>query len=193
MPSVTRYRNSSQVYTTPRRPYEKERIDAELRLCGQYGLKAKYEIWRAQLTLAKTRASARKLLTLPPNDPKRIFEGQALVRRLQRWGLVAEDDNKLDSVLQLSTQMFLERRLQSKVFKQGLAKSVHHARCLIQQRHIRVGRQMVNAPSFHLRTASEKHIGFAFSSPFGSGRPGRVALKKSKAKSGGEGGEGGDE
>ena len=191
MPSVSKYNQQSKIYSTPRRPYEKERIDAELRLCGQYGLKAKREIWSAQLTLAKTRASARKLLTLPPNDPKRIFEGNALVHRLQRWGLLAEDDNKLDSVLQLTTQMFLERRLQTKVFKQGLAKSVHHARCLIQQRHIRVGRQTVSAPSFHLRTKSEKHIGFAYTSPFGNGGPGRVARKKSKKSEGKE--EGGDE
>ncbi len=34
-------------------------------------------------------------------------------------------------------QDFLERRLQTLVFKQGLAKSIHHARVLIRQRHIR--------------------------------------------------------
>merc|ERR1719206_231878 len=31
---------------------------------------------------------------------------------------------------------FLERRLQTQVFKLGLAKSIHHARVLIRQRHI---------------------------------------------------------
>jgi hypothetical protein len=31
----------------------------------------------------------------------------------------------------------LERRLQTQVFKSGLAKSVHHARVLIRQRHIK--------------------------------------------------------
>ena len=118
---------------------------------------------------------------LPEKDPKRVFEGAALVRRLQRWGLLAEEEKKLDAVLQLTTQMILERRLQTKVFKQGLAKSVHHARCLIVQRHVAVGRQMVNVPSYQLRTSSEKHIGFHSSSPFGvGGRPGRVARKKAK-------------
>ena len=34
-------------------------------------------------------------------------------------------------------QDFLERRLQTLVFKLGLAKSIHHARVLIRQRHIR--------------------------------------------------------
>jgi small subunit ribosomal protein S9e len=31
----------------------------------------------------------------------------------------------------------LERRLQTCVYKLGLAKSIHHARVLIRQRHIR--------------------------------------------------------
>ena len=43
----------------------------------------------------------------------------------------------LDYVLQLTTQKLLERRLQTKVYKQSLAKSIHHARVLIRQRHIR--------------------------------------------------------
>jgi small subunit ribosomal protein S9e len=44
---------------------------------------------------------------------------------------------KLDYVLALNVSDFLERRLQTLVFKLGLAKSIHHARVLIRQRHIR--------------------------------------------------------
>jgi len=44
---------------------------------------------------------------------------------------------KLDYVLGLRLEDFLERRLQTQVFKLGLAKSIHHARVLIRQRHIR--------------------------------------------------------
>ena len=40
---------------------------------------------------------------------------------------------------------------QVEVFKLGLAKSIHHARVLIRQRHIRVGKQIVNVPSFLVR------------------------------------------
>mmetsp|Transcript_18901 Transcript_18901/g.27891 ORF Transcript_18901/g.27891 Transcript_18901/m.27891 type:complete len:190 (+) Transcript_18901:99-668(+) len=177
MPKVSHHRNYSKVDNPPRRPYEKERLDQELKLCGEYGLRCKREIWRSQLVLAKIRAAARSLLTMDENDPKRIFEGEALLRRMVRYGLLTEDENKLDFVLQLSTQRFLERRLQTKVFKQGLAKSIHHARVLIRQRHIRVGKRLVNVPSFMVRTDSEKHIDFAFSSPFGQSRPGRVARK----------------
>lgn len=87
-----------------------------------------------------------------------------------------------------AAQDFLERRLQTQVFKLGLAKSIHHARVLIKQRHIRVGKQIVNVPQFMVRTESQKHIDFSLSSPFGGGRPGRVKRKALAAKSGGGGG-----
>ena len=147
------------------RPFEAARLDAELKLAGEYGLRNKREIWyalplnlltsrRVQLTLSKIRRAARELLTLEgtlklssflifaEKDPKRLFEGNALIRRLVRIGVLDESRMKLDYVLALKVEDFLERRLQTQVFKLGLAKSIHHARVLIRQRHIRVGSQV---------------------------------------------------
>merc|ERR1711967_88185 len=115
---------------------------------------------------------------------QRIFAGEALLRRMIRLGLLGESERKLDYVLGLTTAKIMERRLQTKVFKLGLAKSIHHARCLIRQRHIRVGRQICDIPSFLVRLDSEKHIDFALTSPFGGGRPGRVRRKRATAKGG---------
>lgn len=183
MPSIAFKRNYSSTSKTPRRPFEKERLDQELKLLGEYGLRCKREIWRVQLALAKIRKAARELLTLDPKDPKRLFEGPALLRQMTRYGLLGEDEKELDFVLQLTTQKLLDRRLQTKVLKQGLAKSIHHARVLIKQRHIRVGKQLVNVPSFLVRVDSEKHIDFAITSPYSDiGRQGRVARKRAAAK-----------
>ena len=46
---------------------------------------------------------------------------------------------------------------------------------------VRVGRQVVNIPSFMVRIDSEKHIDFAITSPLGGGRPGRVKRRNQKA------------
>ncbi|XP_073396370.1 uncharacterized protein [Physcomitrium patens] len=39
-------------------------------------------------------------------------------------------------------------QLETLVFEPGMAKSIHHARVLIKQRHIMVGKQIVDVPSF---------------------------------------------
>merc|ERR1711902_72810 len=181
----------SKTYSTPRRPFEKERLDQELKLIGEFGLRNKREVWRVKLALAKIRKSARVLLTLEEKHPRRLFEGNALLRRLVRIGVLDESKMKLDYVLGLRIEDFLERRLQTQVFKLGLSKSIHHARVLIRQRHIRVRKQVVNIPSFVVRLESQKHIDFSLKSPFGGGRPGRV--KRKNAKKGEDGDAGSDE
>ena len=184
-----RTRADGKTFKKPRRPFEKERLDAELKIVGEFGLRNKRELWRVQFALNKLRNAARGVLTLDEKDPKRIFEGEAIMRRMRNYGLLDETQDKLDYVLALGPEQFLERRLQTLVFKLGLAKSVHHARVLIRQRHIRVGKQIVNVPSFLVRTDSQKHIDFALNSPLGGGRPGRVKRKRMAAAAGGDGDE----
>ncbi|KAF3420788.1 hypothetical protein E2986_04398 [Frieseomelitta varia] len=105
----------SKTYVTPRRPYEKARLDQELRIIGEYGLRNKREVWRVKYTLANIRKAARELLTLEEKDPKRLFEGNALLRRLVRIGVLDESRMKLDYVLGLKIEDFLERRLQTQL------------------------------------------------------------------------------
>merc|ERR1712038_950929 len=98
---------------------EKARLDQELKLVGEFGLRNKREVWRVKYTLAKIRTAARELLTLEEKDPRRLFEGNALLRRLVRTGVLAEDKMKLDYVLALKPEDFLERRLQTQAVSRG--------------------------------------------------------------------------
>lgn len=68
----------SKTYVTPRRPYEKVRLDQELKTIGEYGLRNKREVWRVKYTLAKIRKAARELLTLEEKDEKRLFQGMLI-------------------------------------------------------------------------------------------------------------------
>merc|ERR1719229_2083635 len=169
------------------------RLGQLMKIIGEYGLKNKREVWRVQYALAKIRTAARTLLTLDEKSEQRIFQGDALLRRMMRLGLLTEGERKLDYVLGLTAAKIMERRLQTKVFKLGLAKSIHHARVLIRQRHIRVGKQICDIPSFLVRLDSEKHIDFALTSPFGGGRPGRVRRKMMASGKDGGGDDGGDD
>jgi small subunit ribosomal protein S9e len=112
--------------------------------------------------LARIRKAARDLLTLDENDPKRIFEGAALINRMLRIGVLKAEEQKLDYVLGLTIKQFLDRRLQTIVFQSKNAKSIHEARALIFQRKIAVNkglrRQIVNVPSFVVRKENESHI-----------------------------------
>merc|ERR1712224_1008625 len=176
----TNYRKTSK---TPRKPFDKERLMGELKLVGEYGLKNKREVWRVQLTLAKLRKAARSLMTLDANDPRRIFEGDALIRRIVKLGLLKENERKLDYVLSLTINEFMKRRLQTCVADtRNLARSMHHSRVLIRQRHISIGKQMVDIPSYMVRVSSEQHIQLAPTSVYKTGALGRLKRKKAQGK-----------
>jgi len=97
-----------------------------------------------------------------------------------RLGLLKESERKLDYVLGLTLSQFMERRLQTLVAKRKIASTVHHARVLIRQRHIAVGKQLVTIPSYMVRVSSEQHIQFAPTSVYKTGKLGRTKKKKSK-------------
>ena len=153
------YRNHSKTSVNPKVPFEKERLDSELLLVGKYGLKNKREVWRTQYLLARIRKAARELLTLEPTDPRRQFEGQALIDRMMRIGVLGKGEKQLDYVLSLTTQKFLDRRLQTIVHSNQFAKSIHQARTLIFQKKIALNKgsrnQIINIPSFVVRKENE--------------------------------------
>merc|ERR1712086_27866 len=181
-----KYTNYSKQSKNPRRPFEKEKLINDLTTIGIYGLRYKREVWSQQLVLAKLRKAARVLLTMDDTDPRRIYEGDALIKRMVRLGLLDKYQRKLDYVLGLTVHQFMERRLQTLVVKRNLARSVHQARVLIRQRHIAVGKQMVDIPSFLVRRTSEQLIALSAASCKRTGKLGRTKRKKAGGNKGEE-------
>ena len=87
-----RYTNYRKTSKNPKKPFDRDRLINELTIVGKYGLRNKREMWRIQLTLAKLRKAARQLLTLSKDDPRRTFEGDAIIRRIVRLGLLKENE-----------------------------------------------------------------------------------------------------
>ncbi len=149
-------------YKTPRQPFERHRIDADLALIGKYGLRNMKSVWKLNTLLAKFRSNARRLLSLEEDDRK-IGE-QELIGRLQRLGLL-ETKATLDDVLSLKIETFLERRLQTMVYKKGMATTPHHSRQMIVHGHILIGDKIAKSPSYIVPAEEEKQIVYNKNSP----------------------------
>ncbi len=131
-------------YTTPLKPWDKERLAEERKLLQTYGLKNKRELWRMQAILRSWRVAARRLLA--SRGPQAERETKQLISHLQRLGLVGENAT-LDDVLGLTVKDVLERRLQTVIWRKGLANTVKHARQLITHRKVKLGDEIVCSPS----------------------------------------------
>merc|ERR1712083_409612 len=98
-----------------------------------------------------------------------------------RLGVLGPDQQHLENCLTIKVQSFLKRRLQTLVKDIGV-ESVHRARVLIYQRHIRVGHQVVTSPSFLVREKSQRFINFREGSSLGGGPPGKIKRRNMKRK-----------
>lgn len=161
-------------YTTPRFPWRTSTLQEELKLLGQYGLRNKHELWRHETTLSKFRGIARSLIGKPPEEREKMEK--ELLTRLKKLGVLPETA-VLDDVLDLTVEDILERRLQTIVFRKGLAKTIHQARQLITHGHIAIGKQRVTAPGYIVTREEENQISYASTSPLASeSHPLRQAL-----------------
>ncbi|MCE4620290.1 MAG: 30S ribosomal protein S4 [Desulfurococcales archaeon] len=147
----------------PKHPWIKDRLLQEIELVGKYGLKNKKELWIAATLARKLRHRARQLLSLP--EEERRAQMEAILERLYEMGLV-ERDATLDDVLGLTAADVLERRLQTIVYKKGLAKSIYQARQLIVHGHIAIGGRRVTSPGYLVRRDEEALIDYSPGSPF---------------------------
>ena len=159
-------------YVTPRKPWDKVRLEREAQLVIKYGLRNKRELWRFENILRKYRRVARDLLSkvnLPGKEGEIArAKANAVIKKLSRIG-VLEENATLDDILNLTVEDFLERRLQTVVYRQGLARTIKQARQLITHGHIAVDGRRVTSPSYIVEREEETKIGFYPNSPFAKG------------------------
>ncbi len=149
-------------YETPRFPWREDRLESELRLFGEYGLRNKRELWGYYTALSKYRKTARSLLTASPE--RRLRLEQDLLGGLYRLG-VLDKGATIDDVLNLGVEDLLNRRLQTMVHRLGLSVSPWQARQLIVHRHISVDGRCVTSPSYTVNRGEEEKIEYRGQSP----------------------------
>ncbi|MGC8570001.1 30S ribosomal protein S4 [Caldivirga sp.] len=143
----------------PKRLWNSDLLMSELRLIGEYGLRNKKELWLARALLRSIKHRAREILSAPMEV--REEAEKRLKDRLFRMGLINDVSMPLDSVLALDVTAILERRLQTIVYRKGMARSIHEARQLIVHGHISINGVRVRSPGYLVPRSLEDYVGFA--------------------------------
>ena len=149
-------------YETARNPWRIDVLEEELKTLGQYGLRNKRELWRHKSMVSRFRGIARSLLSTSAEGRGKLEK--QLLGRLSRLGILPKTA-ALNDVLDLTLETVLERRLQTLVFRKGLATSLYQARQLITHGHIAIENRRVSSPSYLVKENEEAKITYAPTSP----------------------------
>lgn len=179
-------RKRRKKFTKPPHPWLKERIEEETKLTAEYGFKNKKELWKMESVLRNFSDQSKKLIAL--KTPQADREKKQLLHKLQALGLI-EKTAQLEDILGISLRDLLERRLQTLIFKKGLAKSIEQARQFIVHGHVMIGNSKITVPSYLVSKKEEETIAFISSSKLSNVKhPERVQeakkAKVSKAETG---------
>lgn len=139
-------------YQTPTKPWDKERIGTEKIILKNFGLKTKREIWKTQAMLRKYRRLARELVAKRDEKKEKV-----LMERLMRFGIVTKDSS-LDTILGLTIEDFLNRRLQTVLHKKGLTNTPKQARQFITHGQVLIDNRRVSYPSYMVPVDEEDKI-----------------------------------
>ncbi|MBI5159461.1 30S ribosomal protein S4 [Candidatus Micrarchaeota archaeon] len=149
-------KKNKKKYESPRKVWDLTRIVKEQGLLEEYGLRSMRELWAVEQELKKIRREARRLL---PLGERGETESRKLLTRTARLGLTAESAT-LDDLLSLKVQDLLDRRLESQVFKRGLAKSMKQSRQIIVHGFVAVNGKRICAPNYIVPVSEEKAISY---------------------------------
>ena len=138
-----------KLYSRPKKPFDKKRIEEEAELKKEFGLKNKKEIWKAEAKVSLIRKKAKSLIS---SDDK---EQKSLLEKLNKLGLKVDS---ISDILGLNKTDYLNRRLQTILLKKNLADTSRHARQLIVHKKVLVDGKVVSVPSYIISQDLENKI-----------------------------------
>ena len=153
-------KSSNKKYVRPPMQWNAARIKEEGDLRKEFGLKNAREVWKAKAELRRIRSNARHLLAL---GEKGVEKTKQILLRVERLGFLKKKEDKentLDDLLQLDVRSILERRLQTRVMKKGLAISAKQARQLITHGFIAIDGIKISVPSYLVPLSEDDKIDY---------------------------------
>lgn len=150
-----RFRNK---YERPKKLWDAQRIEEDGTLKSEYALKNMRELFVMNQELKKYRREARRMMSLS-DDERKKSEAKVLAK-LNKFGIL-DKTATLDDVLSLSVRDILERRLQTRVYKKGLAKTMRQSRQFITHGMITVSGRKVSSPSYLVDAEDDATIAYS--------------------------------
>jgi small subunit ribosomal protein S4 len=149
-------RRLKKKYKTPMHPWQRTRIEEESSLSKEYGLKNKREIWKMKSKLQRFTDLAKRLMR---SDSEQALKERAhLLENLYNIGLTKSTEINIDDALSITAKDLMERRLQTLVYKKGLANTMKKARQFISHSHILVGDRKITSPGYIVSRIEEDKI-----------------------------------
>ena len=142
-------------YERPSTMWNKQRIEEEHKLRDDYGLKNLRELWKAASEIRRIRRHIREVLSGNVSDTV----GRDIVAKLAREGVVGEGAT-FEDILIIKPESLLERRLQTIVFRRGMAKTLSQSRQLIAHGFIAINGRKVKSPGYVVRKVEESAISY---------------------------------
>ncbi len=168
-------RKPKKKYNRPAHPWQAVRLEEEAKLVKEYALKNKKEIWKSASVVKRFKSKAKQLIA--STRPQAKKEEKDILDRLVKLKLLPKD-SKIEDVLDIPITTVFERRLQTQVYKKGLARTPAQARQMITHRHVTVKGIAVNIPSYIVTAEDEPFIQFSSTSPFKNEEHPERAIKK---------------
>ncbi len=151
-------RKQKKKYAKPSHPWQGDRINAERKIMSEYGLRNKKELWKMGTMLRDIKRQAKSLITQTSEQSAK--QKQLFLTRLTRLGVINNINAKLEDILDLDLKAILERRLQTIVYRKGLAKTVDQARQFIIHGHVIVNKKKLDISSYIVPVGEETSIDF---------------------------------
>ncbi|MBI4170322.1 MAG: 30S ribosomal protein S4 [Candidatus Aenigmarchaeota archaeon] len=143
-------KKQTRKYETPKKPYDRVRLDRERKIRQDFGLRRKKEIWKAEALLRNFRQRARELQARRDEEKEKMLFG-----KVNKMGIKC---SRLEDILEIGLEDILARRLQTLIHKKGIATTPMQARQFIVHGHVFVAGRKVLWPSYIVEPAEEDTI-----------------------------------